>query len=168
MSDVADAAGVTKPVLYQHFPSKRALYLEVLHDAGHRLADSLEKATSIASGPRDQVERGLLAFFQFVQDERSAFTVLFGGGTRRDQEFAQAAAEVEHAIAASIASRIDVVGLGHIERAILGSAIVGLAAGASRQWVQLGLPEPPEQLAQLVGTFAWTGLRGLSVAATPT
>ena len=46
MDDVANAAGVTKPVLYQHFPSKRALFVELLEDVGRQLLDGLEVATS--------------------------------------------------------------------------------------------------------------------------
>jgi AcrR family transcriptional regulator len=41
MNDVAEAAGVTKPVLYQHFRSKRALYLELLEDVGERLREAI-------------------------------------------------------------------------------------------------------------------------------
>ena len=49
MDDIAEAAGVTKPVLYQHFPSKRALYGELLDDTGRQLLDRLAEATE----PRD-------------------------------------------------------------------------------------------------------------------
>ena len=59
MNDLAEAAGVTKPVLYQHFGSKRELYLEILEDVGGRLRDAIGKATSEAAAPREQVERGL-------------------------------------------------------------------------------------------------------------
>ena len=38
MDDTAEAAGVTKPLLYQHFDSKRALYLELVDSRGHRHA----------------------------------------------------------------------------------------------------------------------------------
>ena len=65
MNDVADAAGVTKPVLYQHFPSKRALYLELLRSVGDRLMHEIAEATA-GSGPREQVEQGLRAYFRFV------------------------------------------------------------------------------------------------------
>src|SRR5829696_10366914 len=95
MSEVAEAAGVTKPVLYQHFNSKRALYLEALNDVGCRLRQNIEKATADAPTPHSQVERGLDAYFRFVAREDAAFTLLFGGGTRRDEEFARAAAAVE-------------------------------------------------------------------------
>ena len=46
MDDIAEAAGVTKPVLYQHFRSKRALYLELLDDVGARLMEAITKATA--------------------------------------------------------------------------------------------------------------------------
>src|SRR5438477_8464270 len=80
MNDIAEAAGVTKPVLYQHFRSKRALYLELLEDVGRRLQDAIEKATASAGGPREQVTAGFTAYFRFVADQRTAFQLLFGSG----------------------------------------------------------------------------------------
>ncbi len=56
MNDIADAAGVTKPVLYQHFSSKRDLFREVLEDVGGRLEETIAKAAAGAPGPREQVE----------------------------------------------------------------------------------------------------------------
>jgi len=90
MNDVAEAAGVTKPVLYQHFRSKRALYLELLEDVGGRLREAIDKATATASGPRDQVQSGFLAYFTFVASQQPAFQLLFGGGARRDEEASRA------------------------------------------------------------------------------
>ena len=84
MNDVADAAGVTKPVLYQHFPSKRALYLELLRSVGSRLMAHIAAATQRAGGPREQVEDGLRAYFTFVAEHAAAYRLMFGGGTRRD------------------------------------------------------------------------------------
>src|SRR3954464_14587854 len=87
MNDLADAAGVTKPVLYQHFRSKRALYLELLEDVGGQLRDAIGKATSEAASPREQVRAGFHAYFSFVAAHQQAFQLLFGGGTRRDEGF---------------------------------------------------------------------------------
>src|SRR5215831_7846797 len=77
MNEIAEAAGVTKPVLYQHFRSKRELYLELLEDVGGRLRDSIGKATSEAPNPREQVRAGFLAYFTFVAEQRTAFQLLF-------------------------------------------------------------------------------------------
>src|SRR5947207_3675576 len=73
MSEVAEAAGVTKPVLYQHFGSKRELYLELLDDVGGRLMEEITKAVTGADGPRQQVHAGFRAYFHFVAHQRSAF-----------------------------------------------------------------------------------------------
>src|SRR5918997_4578595 len=95
MNDIADAAGVTKPVLYQHFESKRELYLELLTDVGASLLEQIAKATAAAGTPRGQVEAGVSAYFHFVDGNRNAFTLLFGSGARRDAEFADAVRRVE-------------------------------------------------------------------------
>src|SRR3954449_4713984 len=132
MNDIAEAAGVTKPVLYQHFRSKRALYLELLEDVGGRLRDTIGKATSEATGPREQVHAGFRAYFTFVASQQPAFQLLFGGGARRDEEFADAVRTVEVSIAEAIAQLIVVKGLDDERRLLLAHGIVGLAEGTSR------------------------------------
>src|SRR3954454_17776565 len=108
MEDVADAAGVTKPVLYKHFGSKRELYLELLDDVGQRLLEEGQKATAAAGGPRQQVESGFAAYFQFVAENESAFRLLFGGdGREADAEFADVVRKVEDAMADALALLID-------------------------------------------------------------
>ena len=98
MNDLAEAAGVTKPVLYQHFGSKRELYLEVLREVGGRLMTSVGKAIAAAPGPRQQVEAGFLAYFQWATRDRRGFEVLFAGDTRRDPEFLAELGKVETAV----------------------------------------------------------------------
>jgi AcrR family transcriptional regulator len=161
MNDVADAAGVTKPVLYQHFRSKRDLYRELLTEVGSELLDEITTATTAATSPHEQVELGFIAYFRFVATNEPAFRVLFGGGTRRDEEFAAQVALVEGAIAEAIAALIDVEGLTVAARRQLAHGLVGLAEGTSRLWVADGKQEPPEQLARLVADLAWRGLRGI-------
>jgi len=161
MNDLAEAAGVTKPVLYQHFGSKRELYLELLEDVGSRLRVAIGKATSEAATPREQVERGFVAYFRFVADHQTAFQVLFGGGTRRDEEFAEHVRRVENSIADTIAGLIDVEGLDDDERRLLAHAIVGVAESTSRHWLHEGRRGEPERLAILVADLAWAGLRGI-------
>ncbi|CAN5574241.1 TetR/AcrR family transcriptional regulator [soil metagenome] len=165
MNDVADAAGVTKPVLYQHFASKRELYTELLADVGDRLLGAIRTATAAASGPREQVEQGFRAYFSFVADSEAAFRLLFGGGTRRDEEFAERAQALEASIADAIAALIEVDGLDPAGRRLLAHGIVGLAEGTSRHWMAAGLDLDPDILAAQVADLAWAGLRGVRVVA---
>lgn len=165
MNDVADAAGVTKPVLYQHFESKRSLYLELLGVVGERLTSAVIGATAAAPGPREQVELGIYAYFGFVRDSPAAFWLMFGGGTRRDEEFAAQATKVERAIAEAIADLIEVEGLDRPGRVMLAHGIVGLAEGTSRHCVTSDEPADFDRAAQLVADMAWRGLRGITTDA---
>src|SRR2546425_11545473 len=102
MDDVAEAAGLTKPVLYQHFPSKRGLYTELLDDVGASLLTVLADATGHVTGGRARVEAGFAAYFRYVAANQSAFRLLFGASVRNDREFARVAERVVADIAATI------------------------------------------------------------------
>jgi AcrR family transcriptional regulator len=87
MNDVADAVGVTKPVLYQHFDSKRDLYQALIDEVGDRLLANIAKAAAEATDGKSQTDLGFRAYFRWVADDHDAFRFLFGSGTRRDDEF---------------------------------------------------------------------------------
>jgi AcrR family transcriptional regulator len=161
MNDIADAAGVTKPVLYQHFSSKRALYRELLDDVGAQLLEAITKATTAATSPREQVALGFRAYFHYVDTRREAFQVLFGGGTRRDTEFATQVTQLEAAIAEAIAALIEIEDLAPDDRRLLAHGIVGLAEGASRHWLGEQIDADPDALAALLADLLWRGLRGV-------
>jgi AcrR family transcriptional regulator len=162
MDDLAEAAGVTKPVLYQHFGSKRDLYLEVLDDVGNRLLEAIGKAAAAAGGPRQQVENGFSAYFRFVADNESAFRVLFVGSGRDSDDggFVDAVRRVEDAIAVAIAVLIE-ADIGDEHRRLLAHGIVGLAESTSRHWLRHGRREDPDVLARRLADLAWAGLRSV-------
>jgi AcrR family transcriptional regulator len=160
MNRLADAAGVTKPVLYQHFASKRDLYLELLRDIGGRLRDAIAEATGGAHGPHSQVEAGFAAYFRFFADDPPSFVVLFGDGARRDEEFATVAHEVEASLAETIAELITTETLDDDDRRLLAFGIVGLAEGSARYWVARGLDIDTSRLASRMADLVWYGLRG--------
>lgn len=167
MNDVAEAAGVTKPVLYQHFSSKRELFVELLGEIGAELRDTIAKATADAPGPRQQIEHGFRAYFSYVDAHTDSFRVLFGSGARRDPEFASFARSVEASIADAIAELIVVEGEPVAQRRMLAHSIVGMTEAASRYWLahdrEPGVDELAEQLSQL----AWSGLRSIRAADRP-
>ena len=161
MDDLAEAAGVTKPVLYQHFGSKRDLYLEVLREVGGQLVADVTKAIGTAAGPRQQVEAGFRAYFEWVARERHGFDVLFAGDTRRDPEFLTELGKVETEFAVAIADLIVVDCMTREQRQLLAYGIVGIAETTCRHWIAADLDLPAGDLAQGVADLAWAGLRGL-------
>ena len=160
MDAVAAEAGVTKPVLYQHFPSKRELFLELLRDVGRRLSENVGAANAAASSPREMVENGFAAYFDFVGEHPDQFRLLFGEGVRIDAEFAVEVMQVERSIAEFIAGLITIEDLGTDARLVLAHGIVGLAEGTGRHWTAAGCPGDASVLAGQVAYRAWYGLRG--------
>src|SRR5215211_9362368 len=154
MNDVAEAAGVTKPVLYQHFASKRELYLALLDEVGARLIDAIATAAGEATSPREQVTNGFAAYFRWVSDDHDSFSLLFGSGARRDEEFAVAVREVERQIANAIAALIQ-ADIDEEHQRTLAYGLVGLAEGASRRLVHLGAAFDPDLVARQVADLAW-------------
>ena len=161
MNDVAEAAGVTKPVLYQHFSSKRDLFVELLTEIGNQLRDTIAKATAEASGPREQIEMGFHAYFAYVGSHTDAFRVLFGSGARRDPEFSSFARAVEATIAEAIAELIVVDGQPADDRELLAHTIVGMTEAASRYWLSHERRPDIDTLAKRVARLAWSGMRGI-------
>ncbi len=164
MNDVAEAAGVTKPVLYQHFDSKKALYQELVDQLGGQLEQAVLAAVEQASGPRQQVEAGFRAYFRWATGQGAAFRVLFADRNRTDPELANAVAKVESMVAQTVASLILVEGLSDDERHVLAYGVIGLAESTSRRWLGLGLGPgvDADAFADTVAQLAWSGLRGIN------
>jgi AcrR family transcriptional regulator len=178
MDDIAEAAGVTKPLVYQHFESKRALYLELMDVFSRELVTQIVKATATAAGPRQQVELGFAAYFEQMVDNERAFRLLYGRDAPDDAELGAALRRVEDTIAQAIDPLID-AGLDPEHRLLLAHAVVGMAEGASRHWLDARRDPPPpaeggdgadggvdtsrsdeaSRLATRLADFAWAGLR---------
>ncbi len=178
MDDIAEAAGVTKPLVYQHFDSKRALYLELMDVFSRELVSRIVTATATAQGPRQQVELGFAAYFELMVGNEQAFRLLYGRDAPDDPELGAALRRVEETLAEAIDPLID-AGLDPAHRLLLAHAVVGMAEGASRHWLDAHRAEPPSAdgsatgasvigprqadeasgLAARLADFAWAGLR---------
>src|SRR6187397_71130 len=123
MNDIAEAVGVTKPVLYQHFDSKRDLYQALIDEAAAEATDG-----------KSQTELGFRAYFRWVAEDHDSFRFLFGSGSRRDEEFNDAVRKITAEAATAVAPLI-AVDIDEQHRKTLAHALVGLAEGASRRLV---------------------------------
>ena len=161
MNDIAVAAGVTKPVLYQHFASKRELFAELLGDVGRELQETITKAVATADGPHQMVELGFSAYFDYVDRHRDAFRLFYGGSMARDEEFAEVVNQTESAVAALVATLIEIEGVSPEQRRVMGHGIVGMIEGASIHWLESSSDADPQELARQLADLAWRGLRGV-------
>ena len=163
MNYIAEAAGVTKPVLYQHFDSKSDLYSALLEEVGNRMLDAIAKATAEAPTGREQTGLGFQAYFRWVSHRHDEFMLLFGGSARHDGEFSAQIRRITDDAAAAVAPLIS-VDIDPAHRITLAHALVGLAEGASRRLVGLGESFEPDEIAREVSALAWAGLRAIDPA----
>jgi AcrR family transcriptional regulator len=156
---------VTKPVLYQHFESKHELFLELLDAVGRQLLQEVVTRAVAETDPYQRVLGGFRAYFQFVCEQPDAFRLVFGGGARLTDDFADSVRRLEEEIAETIGRFIDAdIDDGH--RDLLGHAIVGLGEVAGRRWLDRpgsGTLDPAqaERMAVRLADLVWAGLRGL-------
>lgn len=169
MDDVAFAAGVTKPVLYQHFESKRALFIAVLEDCGERLIGNIVTATRQGETLREQMVQGFNAYFDFVRNDDSGFRLLFGASARNDTDFAEVTNKVLEHFASSVTSLI-ITEIPDEERALIAHSLIGMAESAARyaylSGKETGISD--DDLYEWVTSLAWKGLRGITDKPTDT
>ena len=160
MNDIADMAGVTKPVVYQHFESKRALFLALIEDAGTQMINEITKATVQATGGRQQAEQGTIAFFRWAAADQNRFKFLFDSGTRNDAEFASAVRRVVDNSANAIAPLI-AVDLDAAHLRTLAHGVIGATEGVVRHLLDNNIAFNPEVIGKQVADLVWAGLRGV-------
>jgi AcrR family transcriptional regulator len=166
MDQVALAAGVTKPLLYQHFESKHALYEEIVTAAATALLDALSLAASPDVSPREKVERGLTTYFTAVLGDDASFRLLLVESS--DEDIARHLDSIERALIEFVDPLID-ADLEPDHRKLLAAAVVGTAKSAAGFWFdEHGTsPDPAtrtetaDQLASRRAQLVWGGLRSV-------
>jgi len=161
MDDIAERAGVSKPVLYQHFPGKLDLYLALLDQHADALVAKVREALESTSENKMRVEATVAAYFEFVDGEGEAFRLVFESDLtnveavrarmeRTTQECAQAIAEVIREDA----------GLSSDEAHLLAVGLAGMAQVGARYWLAADGSIPRDAAARLLASLSWRGIRG--------
>jgi AcrR family transcriptional regulator len=162
MDDIADAAGVSKPVLYQHFGSKLDLYLDLLDISCDRLVEVVEEALATTDKNSDRVVATMGAFYEFVSSSSGEFRFVFESDLTGDGEVQKRLWRVNDEIADAIAEVIsEDTALPPEQAKLLGISLVGIAQVSARYWVSAGPDKVAlEDAKQLVSSLAWRGIRG--------
>ena len=162
MDEIADAAGVSKPVLYQHFPSKLDLYLALLDQSCDRLVEVVEEALASTDDNADRVIATVAAFYEFVSSESGEFRFIFEsdltGAGAVQQRLLQVNDEISDAIAAVIAEDTS---LPPQQAKLLAVSLVGIAQVSARYWTSGGTSAITlDEAKHLVSNLAWRGISG--------
>lgn len=161
MAEVAERAGVTKPVIYRHFTSKKDLYLEIMDDAAERLVSRIWGGVEEATDPFEAARRGFVAYFEFLSRYSEAFHLLQTEAID-EVEIREKLEDLRNRVIDSIARFFAQArtGLPPGDRRIAATCIVGIAELAGRHLVvQLG--EDPDHVARVAASFLVGGINDL-------
>lgn len=161
MDDIADQAGVSKPVLYQHFPSKLELYLALLDEQIDGLIRRIRKALQATADNQQRVEGAVAAYFDFVDSESEAFRLLFESDLRNDEAVRERVRTFVNACLGDAAAVIAEDTGASAERALLLSAgLTGLAEMSARWWLDHRDSVPRTDAVAMMSALAWRGISG--------
>lgn len=161
MNDVAEAAGVTKPVLYQHFENKRDLYQVVLKFVMTDCRDQVLKAAVEVDTPFLRVDRSLRAFVRFMVEDPAGFDMLVAGLVSPDSVWREQVNLFFDELSALAADFIEVEGMSTDQRRTLANGMIGLGVSMARSWKNDPIVTD-EELANNLVALCWGGLRGVN------
>lgn len=167
MEEIADRAGVSKPVLYQHFPGKLELYLALLDEQCGTIEDLVRQALSSTGDNKERVYATIAAYFEFVTREGAAFRLVFESDLTNEPAVRHRLDAVEAACAEAIADQISRdTELPDEFAQLLGMALAGMSQVTARSWLASGSPIPRDVAARAAGHLAWRGIGNFPTVAT--
>jgi AcrR family transcriptional regulator len=136
MDEIADRAGVSKPVLYQHFPGKLELYLALLDESAEQLVGIMSDALSSTTDNRQRVPATFKAFYDFVAGDGEAFRLVFESDLSNEPAVRHRLDKAMHDCADMVSQFIrEDAGVSDEEAHLLGMALVGMGQVTARYWL---------------------------------
>jgi AcrR family transcriptional regulator len=161
MDDIAERAGVSKPVLYQHFPSKLDLYVALLDQTCDTVVEAVRDALNSTDDNKQRVTATIEVFYAYVADEGGAFRLVFESDLVNEPQVRDRVDRVTNESAGLIAQVIhDDTGLPDAQAEVLAASLVGMAQVSARYWLAKQRPIEQQEAAQLIAGLAWRGIRG--------
>jgi AcrR family transcriptional regulator len=161
MDDIADRAGVSKPVLYQHFPGKLDLYLALVDKHAEEMVEAVRGALAATTDNKQRVGATVRAYFEFVEREGGAFRLIFESDLTNEDAVRRRVERVTSRCAEAISEVIaEDAGLSPEEAMLLAVGLTGMANVSARYWLATEGSMPRDAAARLLGTLAWRGIGG--------
>jgi AcrR family transcriptional regulator len=161
MDEIADRAGVSKPVLYQHFPGKLELYLALLEQACDKIIEATRQALASTQDNQVRVEATMAAFYDYVANAQGAFRLVFESDLTNEPAVRAQVDRVPEECSAEIARVIHAdTGLPGDVSGLLAVSLVGMGQVSARYWLHTGSSLGEKDAAATVANLAWRGISG--------
>ncbi len=161
MDEIAIRAGVSKPVLYQHFPSKLDLYLAVLDTHIDSLVFAIQKAISSTNENSSRVLQTIQAYYDFIDSEGEAFRLLFESDMSVEPQVRERLNRMTYDCAAAVSAIISIdTGLEKEPSMLLAIGIIGNAQTTARHWLDRDSKLTKSEAITFVSNLIWRGISG--------
>ncbi|MGV1007997.1 MAG: TetR/AcrR family transcriptional regulator [Dermatophilaceae bacterium] len=162
VEEIAAKAGVSKPVVYEHFGGKEGLYAVVVDREIRALSDGVTAALSSGGPPRNLVEHAALALLDFVEDSTDGFRILVRDSPpgQSTGSFASLLSDFAGQVERILAEEFKARRLDPKTAPIYAHMLVGMIALTGQWWVDQRRFKKGEVAAHLVN-LSWNGLGGL-------
>jgi AcrR family transcriptional regulator len=159
MDEIAETAHVSKPVLYQHFPSKRELYLALLDSHLSKLIDLLLGALDSTSDNDERVQAVMRAYFRFIASDDQAHRLVFESDLINDPDVSARLETFNKTFADAVARVIaEDTKLPELEAQLLGRGLAGMAQVSARYWLETDGNLDLDVASDLIYRLAWRGI----------
>lgn len=159
MDEIAERAGVSKPVLYQHFPGKLDLYLALLETSCDTVIEGVKDALASTQDNRRRVKATMELWYDYVADQGAAFRLVFESDLTSDPAVREQVDRVVEESAALVAEVIsDDTGLPPAASHLLAVSLVGMGHVGARNWLSHDSSLSRDEAVQLVAALAWRGI----------
>jgi AcrR family transcriptional regulator len=162
VEEIAARAGVSKPVVYEHFGGKEGLYAVVVDREVQRLLDSFNAALT-GDQPKQLLEQATLALLTYIEDQADGFRILVREspvGLEKGGGFATIISDIASQVEYILAMQFKARGFETKLAALYSQALVGMVALTGQWWLDNRKPRRDEVAAHLVN-LAWNGLSQL-------
>ena len=161
MDEIAERAGVSKPVLYQHFPGKLELYLALLDQSADELVQIVSDALQSTNDNRQRVPATFKAFYDYVAGQGETFRLVFESDLGNEPAVRARLDRAMYECSDKISQFIrEDAGVSSEEAHLLGMALVGMAQVTARYWLSTNRAMPKDAAEQLIARLAWRGISG--------
>ncbi|GAA1868085.1 TetR/AcrR family transcriptional regulator [Actinomadura bangladeshensis] len=161
MDEIAERAGVSKPVLYQHFPGKLELYLALLDEHAENLVKIVREALESTTDNKLRVQASMQAFYDFVAGDGEAYRLVFESDLRNVAPVRARVDRANQQCAEMIAQVIaEDTGAAAEEAHLLGMGLVGMAEVSARFWLSQHRTIPKDTAEKIIARLAWRGISG--------
>jgi AcrR family transcriptional regulator len=161
IEEIAERAGVTRPVVYEHFGGKDRIHAVVVDREVTRLSEVLAEPLVEASSNRQTAEWAATAFLRFIEEDPDGFRILTrdapaGAGRSLASVLSDVAARTAELLARAFEQR----GFDPAVAPMYAQMLVGAVAQVGEWWLEVGEP-PRDVVASHIINLMWNGLSAM-------